>query len=94
MRLSSILPTLTATGMAMAAPAKRGPSGDFKGEMVAAHNFFRSQHGVADLTWSDALASKAQNWANGCKFEHSNGVSWRRRFPIPKRPACLTSHVY
>ncbi|KID74505.1 Protein PRY2 [Metarhizium brunneum] len=73
MRLSSILPTLTATGMAMAAPAKRAPSGDFKGEMLAAHNFFRSQHGVDDLKWSDALASKAQNWANDCKYQHSNG---------------------
>jgi len=25
------------------------------------------------LTWSDQLASKAQQWANNCKFQHSGG---------------------
>lgn len=92
MRLSSILPTLTATGMAMAAPAKREPSGDFKGQMLDAHNFFRKQHSADPLVWDDKLATKALNWAKGCQWGHS--VSWRRQFPIPRRPACLTSHVY
>ncbi|KID86053.1 Allergen V5/Tpx-1-related protein [Metarhizium guizhouense ARSEF 977] len=75
MRLSSVLPTLTATGMAMAAPTEKRQSGDFKGEMLAAHNFFRSQHGADPLTWDDGLANKAQKWAQGCKFQHSNGDS-------------------
>jgi uncharacterized protein YkwD len=26
------------------------------------------------LTWSDNLASKAQQWANNCVFEHSGGT--------------------
>jgi hypothetical protein len=34
----------------------------------------RAQHGAAPLTWSDELASKAQQWANGCVFEHSGGT--------------------
>ncbi|KAK0481902.1 CAP domain-containing protein [Armillaria novae-zelandiae] len=37
------------------------------------HNTFRAQHGAADLTWSDELAGKAQQWANGCVFKHSGG---------------------
>ncbi|PBL00780.1 PR-1-like protein [Armillaria gallica] len=37
------------------------------------HNTIRAQHGAADLTWSDELAGKAQQWANGCVFKHSGG---------------------
>jgi uncharacterized protein YkwD len=37
------------------------------------HNTFRSTHGASPLTWSDELASTAQAWASGCKFEHSHG---------------------
>jgi uncharacterized protein YkwD len=40
---------------------------------LSAHNSVRAQHGASDLTWSDNLASKAQQWANNCKFEHSGG---------------------
>ncbi|KAK0465394.1 CAP domain-containing protein [Desarmillaria tabescens] len=38
-----------------------------------AHNTIRAQHGATGLTWSDELAGKAQQWANGCVFEHSGG---------------------
>jgi uncharacterized protein YkwD len=38
-----------------------------------AHNSIRSKHGARDLTWSNDLAATAQNWANGCKFQHSGG---------------------
>lgn len=37
------------------------------------HNSLRQQHGAANLTWSDTLASDAQSWADGCVFEHSGG---------------------
>jgi uncharacterized protein YkwD len=40
---------------------------------LSGHNSVRAQHGAAALTWSDDLASKAQQWANGCKFQHSGG---------------------
>lgn len=40
---------------------------------LSAHNSVRAQHGAAALSWSDDLASKAQQWANGCKFQHSGG---------------------
>ena len=37
------------------------------------HNTVRAQHGAAALTWDENLASKAQQWANGCVFKHSGG---------------------
>jgi uncharacterized protein YkwD len=37
------------------------------------HNTFRAKHGAAPLVWDGVLASKAQQWANGCKFKHSGG---------------------
>lgn len=38
-----------------------------------AHNTFRAKHGAAPLVWDNLLASKAQQWAAGCKFQHSGG---------------------
>eukprot|EP00927_Polykrikos_kofoidii_P045568 TRINITY_DN395_c1_g1_i1.p1 TRINITY_DN395_c1_g1~~TRINITY_DN395_c1_g1_i1.p1 ORF type:complete len:300 (-),score=36.80 TRINITY_DN395_c1_g1_i1:111-1010(-) len=36
------------------------------------HNTYRKTHGVSDLAWEDAWASQAQNWADSCKFSHSD----------------------
>ncbi|KAF7784468.1 hypothetical protein Agabi119p4_633 [Agaricus bisporus var. burnettii] len=44
---------------------------------LSAHNTVRAQHGAAPLTWSDELAGKAQQWADGCKFQHSGGALGR-----------------
>jgi len=52
-------------------PANQG--GDI-GEYLKGHNDFRRKHGASALTWNDNLASKAQQWANGCIFEHSKGT--------------------
>ncbi|KAG8732396.1 hypothetical protein FRC11_013976 [Ceratobasidium sp. 423] len=41
-------------------------------DYLNAHNSFRAQHGADPLTWSAELEAKAQNWANGCKFEHGS----------------------
>ncbi|KII93493.1 hypothetical protein PLICRDRAFT_35714 [Plicaturopsis crispa FD-325 SS-3] len=49
--------------------AKRDAEADY----LNAHNSFRALHGASPLTWSDELASAAQSWANGCKFQHSGG---------------------
>ncbi|KAF8203041.1 PR-1-like protein [Pholiota molesta] len=40
---------------------------------LQAHNSVRAQHGASPLTWSDNLASKAQQWADNCVFKHSGG---------------------
>ncbi|KAI9498220.1 CAP domain-containing protein, partial [Zychaea mexicana] len=37
------------------------------------HNSYRAKHSAPALTWSDTLASYAQDWADGCVFEHSQG---------------------
>ena len=37
------------------------------------HNLVRSTFSSRPLSWSTTLASKSQTWANGCRFEHSNG---------------------
>lgn len=42
-------------------------------QYLSAHNSVRSQHGASPLTWSNTLASAAQQWADGCKFQHSGG---------------------
>ncbi|KZT30346.1 PR-1-like protein [Neolentinus lepideus HHB14362 ss-1] len=42
-------------------------------QYLSAHNSVRAQHGASPLSWSDNLASKAQQWANGCVFQHSGG---------------------
>ena len=48
-------------------------SGSDIDQYLSAHNSIRAQHGAADLTWSDTLASAAQKWADGCAFKHSGG---------------------
>ncbi|KIP12021.1 hypothetical protein PHLGIDRAFT_62838 [Phlebiopsis gigantea 11061_1 CR5-6] len=67
----------TAPQVTTAAPASSGSdsatsSSDISA-YLSAHNTIRAQHGASDLTWSDELASKAQQWANGCVFQHSGG---------------------
>jgi len=47
-----------------------------KSEMVNVHNKWRSHVGVANLVWSDPVATVAQSWANqlkqeGCGMRHS-----------------------
>lgn len=45
-------------------------SGDFRQEMLDAHNFFRAQHGANPVSWNDDAANVAQNWANQCQWQH------------------------
>lgn len=37
------------------------------------HNLVRSGFNIQPLNWSTTLANRAQAWATGCRFEHSNG---------------------
>lgn len=38
------------------------------------HNLARSRYSAQPLVWSTTLASKAQSWASGCLFEHTDGT--------------------
>ncbi|KLO11770.1 PR-1-like protein [Schizopora paradoxa] len=42
-------------------------------QMLTLHNNLRATHGAKALKWDNNLASKAQQWAKGCKFQHSGG---------------------
>ncbi|KAJ7456700.1 PR-1-like protein [Mycena latifolia] len=41
---------------------------------LQAHNSIRSQHGAVPISWSNAAAVKAQQWADLCKNQHSGGT--------------------
>ncbi|KAK0208572.1 CAP domain-containing protein [Desarmillaria ectypa] len=71
---SSIFSSITATWLVPSETSSSSstPGGDISAYLDA-HNTVRAQHGAAGLTWSDELAGKAQQWANGCVFEHSGG---------------------
>lgn len=43
---------------------------DFQRDMLAAHNYFRDQHGSPNVTWDTDAEANAQAWANQCQFQH------------------------
>lgn len=46
-------------------------------EILTAHNSYRSDVGISNLTWSEEVATSAQAWADelatNCDFKHSSG---------------------
>lgn len=57
------------------APASTSYTDDsaFQNDMLAASNFYRREHGVADVAWDAQLAAVAADWAARCEFRHSDG---------------------
>jgi len=63
-------------------PSQPGPTADSKlgREMLTAHNEVRAKAKpkprtpLLPLTWSDAMAAKAQAWANQCQYKHNPGL--------------------
>ncbi|KIJ45131.1 hypothetical protein M422DRAFT_29984 [Sphaerobolus stellatus SS14] len=66
-------PTSSALAVAAASSSDGSTSQSDINAYLSAHNTVRAQHGAAALTWSQDLANKAQQWANGCVFKHSGG---------------------
>jgi len=68
----------TLFSMVIAAPhiaqihANRADS-DLLNSFLFTHNYVRAAYDVSPLQWSTSLASKAQEWANGCKLESTGG---------------------
>lgn len=50
------------------------PRTTFQSELLSTHNAVRANHGASPLTWSYSLAEKAEEWADGCNFAHSDGT--------------------
>jgi uncharacterized protein YkwD len=65
--------TTTETAATLSVGISGGASANDIQAYLSGHNTVRAQYGAANLTWSADLASKAQQWANGCKFQHSLG---------------------
>ena len=80
---------------AAAPPAQSSNSGstsnDDISQYLSAHNTVRAQHGAVALTWNDEAASKAQQWANGCVFQHSGGSlgPYGGGFRVPRHNAYI-----
>lgn len=66
-------PTPTPSPTPSTSPSSSGVSADDINAYLEAHNSARAQHGANPLTWSDDLSALAQQWANGCVFQHSMG---------------------
>ncbi|CAG8950400.1 hypothetical protein HYFRA_00006893 [Hymenoscyphus fraxineus] len=45
----------------------------FQNDVLAAHNFYRKQHGAGDLVWNETSAQFGQKWSEACVFKHSGG---------------------
>ena len=43
---------------------------DWKALVVREHNQYRARYGAGPVTWSDALYSGTNQWAQQCQFEH------------------------
>jgi uncharacterized protein YkwD len=65
--------TVMVTVTAPPAPASTSYTDDtiFQNDMLAAHNFYRYEQGVKNITWNATSAKFAANYSLACVFEHS-----------------------
>lgn len=54
-------------------PENPTPSNPNAAAYLDPHNAARAQHNANPVGWDDNLAQLAQQWVNGCTFEHSGG---------------------
>ena len=71
--IAAIVVCLSVLPAAFAGPAFARTSPSDIDQYLSAHNTIRAQKGAVALVWDDTLASYAQQWANGCKFQHYGG---------------------
>jgi hypothetical protein len=43
----------------------------FQKQILDTTNMFRAQHNASALGWNDTLQDAAEEWVEGCEFEHS-----------------------
>jgi hypothetical protein len=63
--------TVTTTSPATPTSSSYTSDSDFESAMLTAHNFYRGEHNVSNLSWNDTSATYASNWAKACVFQHS-----------------------
>ncbi|EPS43880.1 hypothetical protein H072_2050 [Dactylellina haptotyla CBS 200.50] len=63
-------PSPSPSSTTSSAPASTATGSD-KDTCLSEHNKWRGQHGAPPLTWSDELASFAENWSKDCTMHHS-----------------------
>ncbi|KAJ6783794.1 hypothetical protein PWT90_04397 [Aphanocladium album] len=77
--------TFALAAMAAASPVQleAREHDDFRNEVLAAHNWYRSQHSAAPLNWDEGLANYALNWARQCSENprhsggpHGENIAW------------------
>ena len=71
--IAAIVVSLSVLPTTFAGPVFARTSPSDISQYLSAHNTIRAQKGAVALVWDDTLANYAQQWANGCKFQHSGG---------------------
>ncbi len=62
--MSMILASLWLIILVSSSQSSINGSGNFREDILAAHNKYRADLNIAPLIWSDELATRAQSWAN------------------------------
>lgn len=98
------VPESPKTGQAPAsgsAPVNSPISSDYKQGILDSHNNHRANHSAPDLTWSDSLASIAQQIASSCVYAHDTqtggggyGQNIGAGAPGSDIPAMITNQMY
>lgn len=77
--------------VALAAVAEAAVSDAEKNEMLDLHNMYRCMAGVPALEWDDALATKAQSWADTGNMGHSTSLGAFKDYGENMQFACPKS---
>jgi hypothetical protein len=72
LELSDVSSTVSTPTQLPALPETQLASQSEINQWLSATNADRAKHGAAPVTWSNELATYAQNWANRGQFAHSN----------------------
>lgn len=85
-------------GVPVASPSS--PSSAEQAALLDQHNRYRTEVGVAPLTWSPALAASAQRWADhlsqrlDCELEHEEGSGEGENLAFGLRVLDAPAHWY
>lgn len=70
---ATITSTITQSATPQATSTSYTSDTQFETDILAAHNFYRSEHNASSLTWNTTSAKTATSWSSGCEFKHSGG---------------------